>query len=64
MSTAVRRPRPREQLPAISARPDQPNRPFWSVMIPSYNSGSLLARTIESVLAQDQGSGDHADRSR
>jgi hypothetical protein len=55
MTTGVRRPNPREQLPAIRPRPDDPNRPFWSVMIPSYNSGALLARTIESVLAQDPG---------
>ena len=30
-------------------------RPFWSVMIPAYNSPALLARSLETVLAQDQG---------
>lgn len=30
-------------------------RPFWSVMIPAYNSSPYLARAIESVLAQDLG---------
>jgi len=30
-------------------------RPFWSVMIPCYNSAALLSATIESVLAQDPG---------
>jgi glycosyltransferase involved in cell wall biosynthesis len=30
-------------------------RPFWSVMIPCFNSAGLLARTLESVLAQDPG---------
>jgi len=32
-------------------------RPFWSVMIPTYNSGDLLRRTLESVLCQDPGVG-------
>jgi GT2 family glycosyltransferase len=30
-------------------------RPFWSVMIPCFNSAALLARALESVLAQDEG---------
>jgi hypothetical protein len=30
-------------------------RPFWSVMIPSFDSAALLAATLESVLAQDEG---------
>ena len=34
--------------------PDGP-RPFWSVMIPSYNSADLLGATLESVLQQDPG---------
>jgi glycosyltransferase involved in cell wall biosynthesis len=45
------------------AAPDMPaigeiaaeNRPFWSVMIPSYNSASLLGAALESVLSQDEG---------
>jgi glycosyltransferase involved in cell wall biosynthesis len=38
-------------LPVSSVGP----RPFWSVMIPCFNSAALLARTLESVLAQDPG---------
>lgn len=30
-------------------------RPFWSVMIPNYNSGHYLAQTLKSVLEQDPG---------
>ena len=30
-------------------------RPFWSVMIATYNSGRLFRRALESVLCQDQG---------
>jgi hypothetical protein len=30
-------------------------RPFWSVMIPVYNSTNYLAKTLESVLSQDPG---------
>jgi len=29
--------------------------PFWSVMIPTYNCASYLARTLSSILQQDQG---------
>ena len=36
--------------PVVSA-----TRPFWSVMIPSYNNAELLERTLASVLAQDPG---------
>jgi glycosyltransferase involved in cell wall biosynthesis len=31
------------------------HRPFWSVMIPTYNNGRYLRRTLESVLSQDPG---------
>lgn len=34
---------------------NRPDRPFWSVMIPSFNSGDYLARTLRSVLDQDAG---------
>jgi glycosyltransferase involved in cell wall biosynthesis len=30
-------------------------RPFWSVMIPTYNCGAYLRQTLASVLSQDQG---------
>lgn len=41
--------------PVVSPVPEGVERPFWSVMIPTYNSGERLARTLESVLAQDPG---------
>ena len=41
--------------PRISAVPEGIDRPFWSVMIPTYNSGDYLRRTLESVLCQDPG---------
>ena len=31
------------------------NRPFWSVMIPSYNTSKYLVETLQCVLAQDPG---------
>lgn len=31
------------------------HRPFWSVMIPTYNCAQYLVKTLESVLAQDPG---------
>jgi glycosyltransferase involved in cell wall biosynthesis len=31
------------------------DRPFWSVMIPTYDSGELLSETLSSVLRQDPG---------
>ena len=41
-------------MPAIDPVTASP-RPYWSVMVPSYNAPDLLARTLESVLAQDPG---------
>jgi len=39
-----------------NALPDESReRPFWSVMIPVYNSTKYLAKTLESVLSQDPG---------
>ena len=43
-----------EAMPAIDQVPGE-DRPFWSVMIPCYNSAALLGATLESVLAQDPG---------
>ena len=43
------------QIPRIAPVAGSDPRPFWSVMIPTYNSGEYLKRTLESVLCQDQG---------
>jgi GT2 family glycosyltransferase len=45
----------RAHTPAIGAVPGGTPRPFWSVMIPTYNNGHYLRRTLESVLSQDLG---------
>lgn len=45
----------RTHTPRIAPVPDGVHRPFWSVMIPTYNSGQYLRRTLESVLSQDLG---------
>jgi GT2 family glycosyltransferase len=50
----VRRSATSTPLPVIEPT-EVVDRPFWSVMVPSYNSADLLARTLESVLAQDPG---------
>jgi glycosyltransferase involved in cell wall biosynthesis len=39
----------------IAAVPDDAVRPFWSVMIPSYNCARYLRHTLASVLEQDPG---------
>jgi glycosyltransferase involved in cell wall biosynthesis len=44
-----------QEVPAIAPVGDRDGRPFWSVMIPSYNSADLLAETLASVLDQDPG---------
>jgi glycosyltransferase involved in cell wall biosynthesis len=41
--------------PRISLVPERTYRPFWSVMISTYNCGHYLQRTLESVLCQDPG---------
>lgn len=41
--------------PAIAPVPADVRRPFWSVMIPTYNCADLLRRTLQSVLAQAPG---------
>jgi glycosyltransferase involved in cell wall biosynthesis len=44
-----------EGAPEIPTVPEGLARPFWSVMIPTYNCSDLLELTIRSVLDQDQG---------
>jgi glycosyltransferase involved in cell wall biosynthesis len=41
--------------PVIGRVPEGTPRPFWSVMIPTYNCAPLLRETLASVLAQDPG---------
>ena len=42
--------------PAIQVLPDDDSRPFWSVMIPTYNPrADYLEETLHSVLQQDPG---------
>ena len=45
----------RAHTPRIGAVPAGIHRPFWSVMIPTYNSGDYLERTLRSVLCQAPG---------
>jgi glycosyltransferase involved in cell wall biosynthesis len=42
----------RAEIPSVS---NGSQRPFWSVMIPTYNCARFLGKTLESVLAQDPG---------
>lgn len=42
--------------PFIKPVPEGILRPFWSVMIPTYNCAQYLVRTLESILSQDPGS--------
>ena len=44
-------------IPSIGPVPEGIHRPFWSVMIPTYNSAHYLRRTLMSVLSQDGGLG-------
>ncbi|MCT7950820.1 glycosyltransferase [Ancylothrix sp. C2] len=41
--------------PLIQPIPEGEKRPFWSVMIPTYNPSEFLAETLESILSQDPG---------
>ena len=43
-------------IPKIDPVPVEFDRPFWSVMIPTYNCANYLQETLKSVLAQDPGS--------
>jgi len=42
-------------VPLISPVPHNISRPFWSVMIPTYNCANFLVETLKSVLIQDPG---------
>jgi glycosyltransferase involved in cell wall biosynthesis len=44
--------------PPIDPVSDGQPRPFWSVMIPTYNCAQYLRETLASVLAQDPGPED------
>lgn len=43
------------QYPTIDPVSDDSHRPFWSVMIPTYNNTRYLEQTLRSVLEQDPG---------
>ncbi|KAF3886313.1 MULTISPECIES: glycosyltransferase [Nostocales] len=45
----------RDSVPNIAPVPTGIHRPFWSVMIPTYNCVNYLVETLKSVLAQDPG---------
>lgn len=44
------------EYPFITPIPEEVHRPFWSVMIPTYNSANYLTQTLKSLLEQDPGS--------
>ena len=43
--------------PAIDPLPEGTERPFWSVMMPTYNASAMLEKALRSVLDQDPGPG-------
>lgn len=45
----------RGEVPPVRAVPDGTTRPWWSVMIPTFNCADFLEATLASVLAQDPG---------
>ncbi|MGH7171115.1 MAG: glycosyltransferase family 2 protein [Gemmataceae bacterium] len=42
-------------VPEVPHVPDGESRPFWSVMVPTYNCAHYLRKTLESILCQDPG---------
>jgi len=50
-----RRPGPWSEIPSIGPPRRVDPRPFWSVMIPTYEADELLEATLRHVLAQDPG---------
>ena len=46
---------PTPSIPLVEPVPEGIARPLWSVMIPTYNSGEYLRKTLQSVMAQDCG---------
>jgi len=56
MSSKKPRPASSPKVPAISVLPAGDRRPFWSVMIPTYNPrADYLEETLSSVIKQDPG---------
>lgn len=41
--------------PKIAPVTEGEKRPFWSVMIPTYNNTKFLEQALQSILAQDPG---------
>lgn len=42
-------------IPRVDPVPEGIARPLWSVMIPTYNSGEYLHKTLQSIMAHDRG---------
>ena len=47
--------KPSSQIPRIEPMTEMNHRPFWSVMIPTFNCAHYLRQTLLSVLSQDPG---------
>ena len=54
-TSAAMLPEPSSACPRIAPVARGVDRPFWSVMVPSYNASALLEATLRSVLDQDPG---------
>src|SRR4030095_11017006 len=46
---------PAPSIPSVEPFAERARRPLWSVMIPTFNSGEHLRKTLQSVMAQDRG---------